>query len=75
MPEVGQHVCPGAPQASHTLATQTVSVVAHSDPGPTHLFVAGSQHAVVTHAGPAVQHGIPSWPHVGVLDVAPEQLW
>jgi hypothetical protein len=75
MPKVGQHGCPGAPQASHALATQTVSVVVHADPGPTHLFVAGSQHAVDAHAGPPVQHGNPSVPHVGVGDVAPEQLW
>jgi hypothetical protein len=57
MPKVGQQVCPAAPHASHVLETQTVSVVVHADPGPTHSFVAGSQHAVEAHAGPEVQHG------------------
>jgi hypothetical protein len=57
MPKVGQHGCPAAPHASHALAMQTVFVVVHDDPGPTHLFVAGSQHPVEAHAGPEAQHG------------------
>lgn len=75
IPKVGQHGWPGAPQALHALATQAVSAVVHADPGPTHLAVAGSQHDVEAHAGPDAQHGISSWPHVGVVDVVPEQLW
>jgi hypothetical protein len=57
MPKVGQHGCPGAPHASHVLAAQKVFAVVHADPGPTHLFVAGSQHPVEAQAGPDVQQG------------------
>jgi hypothetical protein len=59
MPNVGQQGCPGAPQASQVLAMQIV-LVAHAAPGPTHLFVERSQHAVEAQAGPEVQHGSPS---------------
>ena len=60
IPNVGQQGCPGAPQASQALATQIVLAVAHAEPGPTHLFVEGSQHAVEAQAGPELQHGSPS---------------
>ncbi len=60
MPMVGQHGCPGAPQASHAVSMQTVFVAAHADIGPTHVFVAESQHIAETHAEPELQQGIPS---------------
>jgi hypothetical protein len=60
MPLVGQHGCPGAPQASHAVAMQTVFVAAHADIGPTHVLVAESQHPVEAHVEPDVQQGIPS---------------
>jgi hypothetical protein len=75
MPNVGQHGCPGAPQASHAFAAHMVSGAMHGDPGATHLFVAGSQHAVEMQAGPAVQHGKLSAPQVRVVDAAPEHPW
>jgi hypothetical protein len=60
IPNVAQHGCPGAPQATHWLAWQRVFAAVHADPGAAHLFVAGSQHAVEAHGGPVVQHAMPS---------------
>jgi hypothetical protein len=57
MPNVGQHGPPGAPHASHEPAVHIVSVVEHAEPGPMHVFVAGSQHPVDAQGDPEVQQG------------------
>ncbi len=77
MPKVGQQGCPAAPHASHVLETQMLLVAVHAEPEPMHWFDVGSQHRVDVHAGPEVQHGSCSYPHVCicVVDVVPEQLW
>jgi hypothetical protein len=64
MPKVGQHGCPAAPHASHVLAMQILLVAVHAEPEPTHWFDVGSQHRAEVHAGPEVQHGSCSYPHV-----------